>query len=542
MSQIFYNGVDAFSPQPSPIVTRGLTPLFRGDGRRLGYLDKYTLVGSVTGCTMEKISGAMASILSTFSRDFHTMQFVDTNFTGQISGIRIDAINFEQTNQVGIQPYTIEITSYPESFFESNGILEKRNEWSMQQTEKGELTLNHTIFARGFNTSTQYNNALTNAKNFVLQYTGLPLPALFPFFISGFSGATIDTRTENINRLEGTYTITEGYVANTGSNVVKDYTINLESGTDGIITTSINGSFRAGKGVDFDVARQAYSGFNSFRECSGVYTHYRSITGLVENPFLSSGVTEDYTSNTLNFDISFNDWPQVKYRHVPTVQVSSGIDGIITIGVNGRIEGLGKLQQRYDNAYQFWTGLNIFNVANQAYNDYVGINYLYSLSQYPIESGTTDNRFIGTIEYNNTFTNKSKALDCTGIKIFDVQISKTYAMPQIAPVSIPKSFSGLDTVFLDYLSRGTIEAQGSVFVDKNLSSIDATGVVRQYINGKFRREILASGSKTKIRLENINLNQNINTDSCTFSVVYSFDEPACVNTSSSFLFITGLQI
>lgn len=540
MSQVIYNNTEIF---PVPLVTHSVQPVFRGDGRKLAYLDRYTLQGVVTGCQFSTVTGSVANIINIFSKDFANLEFRDTNFTGIASGVKITSLNFDNSSLVGYVPYTVELDSYPANFFESQGIIEKKNEYSIQQSEKGEFTLNHTIYAKGANTSSQYNNALTNAKNFVLLHTGLSLPSLFPFFITGFSGATLDSRSENINRLEGTYEITEQYVASSGLNVTKDYTINLESGTDGIITTSINGFFRAGKGADFNTARQAYSGFDSFSVCSGVYNHYRGITGLVQSPFLSSGVTEDYGTNTLNFTISFNDWPTVTYRHIPSVQVASGLDGIVTVAINSRIEGLGKLAQRYNNAYQFFTGLNIFNVANQAFKDYVGVGYPYPLNSSPLDSGVTDDRFAGNVEYNATFSNKSKALDCSGIKFFDVQYSKNYAMAQIAPIPIINSISGLDTLFLDYLSRGTISVQGDIVVEKGLTSIDATGAIRQFINGKFRREILSSGNKSKIRLESINLNQNINLDSASFNVVYSFDEPACVNVvSNNFIFVTGLVL
>lgn len=540
MSQIFYNNVDAFSGQPTPIITRTPEPLFLGDGKRLGYVDRYSLNGQVTGCQYEEITGAMARINNVFSRDFYNLELRDTNFTGVISGIRIDNINYAQSSQVGVQEYNIDLISYPASFFENAGILDKRNEWSVTQNERGELSVTHTIFAKGFNTSASYDNAFINAKNFALQYTGLTPPPLFPFFMSGFSGS-LDARSEVINRLEGTYQIEETYIASTGLNVVQDLNVSLESGTDGIISVDVNGSFRAGKGDSIDAARQKYSAFNAFHEASGVYVHYRGVTGLVAQT-VSSGVTEDYRENALQFEISFNDWPTTTYRHIPSTQVSSGIDGIIVVSVNGRIEGLGRQKVRYDNAYNFYKTLDIYNVVNEAFVDYVGVGYPYPLNSYPIETGNTIDRFNGTIEYTATFNNKGKILDCSGIKFFDVNYAKRYAMRQIAPVSIPRSVSGLDVLDLDWNTRGTIEVNGTVSVDKPLTSIDATGLVRQFVNNKFRREILASGDKTKIKLESVNLSQNIDQNSCGFVVMYSFDEPLPINPDASYTLITGLNL
>lgn len=535
MAHVIYNNQEVF---PVPFVTHSLQPLFRGDGRRIGYADKYVLNGQVTGCCFSGVTGNLATILDIFSTDFKDLQFTDINFTGIASGAKVESINVDSSTQVGVVNYTVEMLAYPQQYFETQGVLEKKNEWSTQLNQNGELTTVHTIFAKGINTAPSYDNALDNAKNFVLTQTGLTIPVLFPFFISGFSGK-LDTRSEVINRLDGSYTITENYIASTGLPSVINYSLNIESGNDGIISIGVNGSFKVGGGVTFDIARQSYSGFNSYALASGAYVNYRGITGLLPIP-ASSGIVEDYSSHSLNFDISYNDFPTTRYRHIFNTQVVSGTDSILTANVNGRIEGLGRQNVRYDNAYNFFTGLNILAEVQQAFTDYVGVGYPYPLNIYPLSSGNTLDRFNGVIEYNLGFNNKAPVIQCSGIKFFDVSYNKQYAMPQISPISIPNSISGLDTVFLDYLSRGTIEANGTVTVDKPLTSMEATGAVRQFINGKFRREILASGSKTKLRLENVSLNQNINTDTCSFSVSYSFDEPACVNTAIDFCFITGL--
>lgn len=537
MSQVIYNNTEIF---PVPFVTHAVQPFFRGDGRRLGYLERYTLQGLLTGCRMDVVTGYLSTVLNVFSKDFGTLQFIDTNFTGVVSGIKINSVNVENSSLIGVVGYTVELDAYPENFYESNGIVEKKNEWQTTLSQNGELATSHNIFAKGKNTAPSYDNALDNARNFALLYTGLPQPSLFPFFISGFSGK-LDSRVENINRLDGSIQINETYVASTGLPVVKTLSFNVDSGTDGIISVGVRGGFRAGKGVSFDNARQAYSGFDSFAEASGVYQSYRGVTGLMILP-LSSGIIEDQATNNLEFDILFNDFPTVRYRHIFTTQVVSGTDNIITASVNGRIEGLGRQNIRYDNAYNFFTGLNILSEIQQAFTDYVGVGFPYPLNPFPTDSGNTLDRFNGVIDYNVTLNNKTPVIQCSGIKFFDVTYNKQYAMRQVSPVSIPNSVSGLDTLDLDWNTRGTIEVQGSVTMDKPFTSIDATGAVRQFINGKFRREILASGNKTKLRLEVVNLNQSVNIDTCSFTVTYTFDEPLANDPTTSYILITGLQI
>jgi hypothetical protein len=537
MAHVIYNNIEIF---PVPFVTHDVTPLSYGDGRRIGYADKYTIHGLITGINFSQNTGVLNNIYDIFSKDFQTLIFADVGYTGVVSGAKINNISVENSTEVGIFGYTVELLAYPESFFETVGILDKKNEWSVNQSQDGKLTTTHTIFARGVNTAPLYDNAFENAKNFVLTQTGLTIPSLFPFFISGFSG-TLDSRAENINRLNGEYTITETYIATTGLPVEKSYTIDITSGNDGIISVDVKGSFKGGKAVSFDTVRQTYSGFDLYSEASGAYVNYRGTTGLVTLP-LSSGVTEDFNTNELQFSVTFNDWPTVYYRHIFNTQVTSGIDSVVTASINGRIEGLGRQNVRYDNAYNFYTGLNVIGTIQQAFTDYVGVGYPYPLIVFPISSGNRIDRFVGVIEYNASFNNKTPVLQCTGIKFFEATYNKQYGMRQIAPISIPNSVSGLDAVDLDWNTRSNIEVNGNVVMDKAYTSLDATGAVRQFINGKFRREILSSGSKTKIKLENVSLNQNVNLDSCSFNVNYTFDEPLPIDPNSSYTLITGLTI
>jgi hypothetical protein len=118
-------------------------------------------------------------------------------------------------------------------------------------------------------------------------------------------------------------------------------------------------------------------------------------------------------------------------------------------------------------------------------------------------------------------------------------MSKQMALRAMAPISIPHSVYGLDIADLGYKSRASISVQGNVTSKKPFNSIDATGVIAQYINNKFASQILASGNKTNIRLDSVNIAQNVMEDSASFTVQYSFDEPLAY---SNYNFLTGLFI
>lgn len=540
MSKIIYNNtVLGTQLGQDPLVTRSISPIFADNGKRIGIAENYQLVGVITGCSFDYVTGKMAVLNNIFSRDFATLEFADDDgFSVIKSGARINSISYDESPMIGLVNYSVDITCYPESYFENAGILEKRNNWSVSNDLNDNFSISHEIFAKGANTAPNFDNALDNAKNFVLNYTGFNPPSLFPYFISGQFSGSLDSRTESINRLDGSYQITETYVGSTGSKITEELSVDLQSGTDGVITVTVQGNFKGGKSIPITEVRNKYSNFDVFSTATGVYNDYRGITGLFPTP-LSSGVTESYDENTLSFNITYNDWPDTFYRHTYSTDISSGNNGIITASINGNIEGLGRLPEKYDRAYNFYTGLDIYGLVNVAYLEYVGPGYPFSLRGVFISSGMSNNRFDGTISYNASFDNRELPLNCSGIKFFDISYNKNPAIRAMSPISIPHSVYGLDIVDLGYKTRATITVDGTVIVEKPFTSIEATGVIARYINGKFAREILASGSKTNIRLDSVNINQNVNEDSASFSVQYSFDEPLSYSTSD-YTFITGL--
>lgn len=544
MSTIYYNNIFIISGQPTPLVSRVSTPYFDGNGCRLGETNIYQLNGQCTGCSFTKITGAMELVTSAFSRDFGDLVISDDNgYTVTGSGCKVNSINFPQSFEVGIQDYVVEVETRPATYFTNLGIIEKKNDWSVSQDTDGNFAINHSIYAKGINTAPQYDNALANAKNFVLTLSGWNMPPLFPFFITGFSGS-LDSQTESINRMEATYALNEVYIGNTGK-VFRTIATDLTSGDDGIITVSVNGLLRIGKAENIQLLRQELSGIDIYGIATGAYDTYRGVSGLMPFP-LSSGVEENYPENSLTFDVSFNDWPTVRYRHDYNVAVTSGIDGIIQASIDGNIQGLGKQNVRYDNAYNFYKTLNLFNLANAEFLDYVGNSYPHSLNPYPISSGTTIDRYEGSVGYNAAWSDKDLPITGSGVKKSTVSYSKNFPIRQVIPISIINSQSGLDSADLLWNSRGNISINGEVVCDKPKTSIDATGYAARYVNVDFVSGILCNNlcatNKSKIRLDSANISQSINKDSCTFSANYSFDEDLPVDVTSSYVLIQTLRL
>ena len=123
-SSITYNGFQVLSEQPTPLVTRQPAPVFLGNGVRQGLAQTYQLVGQITGCSFTMVTGKMAELSQVFSSDFGSLVFQDDDgYSVTHSGVRVNRVDFEQGQEVGIQNYTVDLTCYPQDYFANAGIL-----------------------------------------------------------------------------------------------------------------------------------------------------------------------------------------------------------------------------------------------------------------------------------------------------------------------------------------------------------------------------------------------------------------------------------
>ena len=525
-AKIYYNGIDLCSGQPTPLLTRSNNPRRFDDDRRFAATEAYSLVGQLTGCAFYDITGAQAQLERNLFKPIGDLRFSDTSgYEFILSGVRIDGITYDQSPMVGILNYTIGVTHYPQNYFETVGILDKTNEWDVDVDEKNNAVFTHNITAKGVNTGPNYDNAFANAKNFVLTQTGFLPFARFPYFSMSFTSGSLDTRSESINRLDGTYGITETFLASTGSKVKKEYSVDISSGTDGIITISVGGTFSIGKSEPFQPLRDEYALFSAYNEASGAYLAYRGVTGLLPR-YLSSGITESQETNSLQFNIAFNDWPTTNYKHDYTVTCASGADAVVSTSINGTIQGLGKRAVRYQNALNFFNTLDPYAFIQSTYTGFVG-GTLPGLWIYPNESGRSNNEFDGIIEYNMSFNDKRPVLECSGIRSFDVSISTTYPIAALQSDIVPYGSGNPYVQDLDYATQGKISVQGEIVC---LSGYDPVAIGKQYVNGKFMGDFLIS--KSNIVLESARFAKNDKKNSCSLTVAYVYDSSSVVNNYS----------
>lgn len=194
---------------PTPLV--GQSYQFIDYGDRWGNVLEIDLNGTLTGIVS---TGDVANITNIFSSQFGTLEVLENPSTViyQWQNCIVDSITFPNNHfyKGGVAQYSVRLRS----FNTPSGVIEPSNEYSFNQNDDGTVNVNHKISARGLKSAgdTSFNNAIA----FVKFFTGKdPFSNCAPFLVPNGSGALISL-SENINRLEGVYTVNEIYKYNTG--------------------------------------------------------------------------------------------------------------------------------------------------------------------------------------------------------------------------------------------------------------------------------------------------------------------------------------
>lgn len=183
------------------------------NGTRYGNILELTLNGFITGITS---TSSVQQITNIFSQQFGQLIVSQVSPSQTIynwSNLIIEDISFPSSHYYSgtILPYTIKAHVYNVP----SGVTEPINEYAFNQNNDGTVTVTHKVSARGIKTS---SGAFTNAVNFVKQFTGKqPFSNCASYFIPTGYGV-LQNLSERADRLNGSYSVTETYKYNTGSN------------------------------------------------------------------------------------------------------------------------------------------------------------------------------------------------------------------------------------------------------------------------------------------------------------------------------------
>jgi hypothetical protein len=203
--------------------------------------------------------------------------------------------------------------------------------WELSENPDGLfIDVTHSVSAKGINTLASGTNAIHHALAAVKPKLGLSnLPYYLPYYTepNASGGETVNIyevsvqRTESIDKLAGTYSVTEQFVIASGTDTyVHSRTATFEEDAASIARVTLNGTVtgmgRTNANLDGGIGyANALAGFNTIRsqfavDASGIYDEYKLGSGtLYTNNPDSLSISKNQFVGTIQYTIVFTDDP-----------------------------------------------------------------------------------------------------------------------------------------------------------------------------------------------------------------------------------------
>lgn len=488
MVTIYYDNANPFSGvSPTPFVGKSVEMLQFGE--RWGELETYTLRGQLTGecTTYEDLLNKQQKLISGFRKDFQKFELYDG--TGKIFDrdyVKITNIGFEASNYMSLVPYTITLQAYPSGFFSGQyGILDPKDELAYAENRDGVLNINHTISARGFNTSAGSSNALSNARQWVQGRQGFSSQVLPAFINYSNQPVCLTTKSENINRLAGTYEIRETYTADLllGGTSLLRYTVEYSTNiNDGITIMAVRGDIVGCKDGTITDVRNRYAAFDAYAEALKYFNKLTGRTDLNPTP-VSKGITESTTQLRIGFSYVFNDdlSPQTTFDY----RVSFSYDyenDIISASIEGKVLSRAPIATRWATIVEFASHIDLYSLLLPLYRDYANsLGITYPLNPTAQQYSRTENKFNFELGLSASFDNR--ALPPPGLNSWNYTITVTPALHQYADVPCLDGGNKYVTFDLGFATRQVVSVAGDgVSSTGGTPSSTILGLVTSYAN------------------------------------------------------------
>jgi hypothetical protein len=439
-------------------------------GNRWGISQRIVLNGVITGNSFNDLYTAQTGLVDIFSSSYKILKVLegadDTEPTSEafaFSGCSVQNVSFDNAPYNKVVGYSVELLSYPSGltgFFSGNyGILDPRDEITINPGNDGIGTVTHSVSARGFVINT-IDDAINNVKSYVSSRTGvsriLTLPLVSGMDNSGAFTPVLVSLSENLDRLALSYSIEESYRFKTISgdsesaqnysfnnyNIVS-YSTNLTSGAgDDFVTASIQGEIKAGiTGATGDVLISGLinelSGLNPYAVISGKYGSPNGFK-FCEDP-IQVTINEDRKARKVSFNISYDNLEFYNSPNDQTVfsgcyldmNISHSIDDlsfIDTLEAKGEVKCRGSVSNRYANSLAYVTELlaggtpSLYNLVNSYYTGYHGATPKFTLNSQPVSLQVDANPLLGTVSISAAYDNKDRFL---GLASSDYSIEYT---------------------------------------------------------------------------------------------------------------------
>ncbi len=454
---IFYNGTDAFSPQPTPFMGLDYSELYFNE--QWAKEETITLEGQLTGCTFALLNTAQQNLLTGFASSYKSFD-VKQDGTGIFTRpcVQVESISFAQSPWLGVLPYTIKIKNYPQNYFTGTyGVINPSDNWSYVEQQNEVMEATHTVSCLGINTTTSNNNALDNAKTWAAGRLGTS-SYILPTFIPGNDASTTNffmvSEEEKINRFDGSYSITQKYsndLTRVGYGTIRYQTVSNQGQQNNLIEVSVNGEVQ-GAPLDIGNVRTTFASFSPL----GVAAQAVQIAlgnGKLNPTPIDFSIEEDEFNGKITFSYKYNDDNNNDVYFDYTVTMSQVFGSRNIVSLDGTIAAQkGDLQTRLGKVQGFFNALNPTVLFGYVLPFFKGTN-IGSLNPYPISQTYSLDNNKATASVRIQFDDSPVYL---GVNRADVTSSVSYPVTQYDVKQILDGQGALSIVDIGLSSLGEI--------------------------------------------------------------------------------------
>ncbi len=468
-------------PVPTPFVSRSYKNQYVG-GTLWGTSVEITLTGQIAilpkrdaaeGNTYLGLKTKRNVIAKAFAgalgKNFQklTVSGHDTNFI--LNNCSVTGLNFSASSYVGLVDYTINITGYDNTndFITANyGVTSPTDSWAYSDAG-GVASLVHTVSAQGYNSSTDDSyDAFLKAKAFVetrrgigFSGAGVLVPEIPSFLIKNVhpdSALILTSKSEQVNRLGGSYSITENYSFATNesqesagledgipkmqtSNILLTYSLSIDEQQGGdfanvtlsgnVVGNKLDEADVLGLGVwndtTWDEVKKDFKSRDFYELANKAYKNYIRRTGgnnleLNKSP-LNFSINPNEEARTIGFSLTYDNndlYDKAKIKNSRGAYFDYNISfkhdniiDVVDVTCNGTIRVRGSLVKRNEVAKSLLNdeilqnnSFKIRKEAEELYHKMYPARTGYKLSPNPSSETVAQNEFDGTITYSASFS------------------------------------------------------------------------------------------------------------------------------------------
>jgi len=376
---VYYNNIDLFSGLGiTPLISRSVENVYVNKVSHL--VDKITLFGRLkkTDCThgFDVVYSLSRSLCTRLSNGFKQLRIQEDStsvFSYDYAIVR--SVNFSEDKWFDWVPFTIEIDCYDKGYFESNGIIDPQEQFSIETLPDNTLKLTVTTSCKGLNNNSQ---GIKNAQTFALADVFSPSSldfywvedyANYYFFLTSYE--------ESVNRLTGEASVTKTYVGqhkNFASTYgILTYTREMSMSENGEVIVSISGSEKGAVSSETSLfmVSEDIKTKDWYSIANELYKQYDQSGTLFSNPVKFS-VQRNVSNENVSFSISFSNQQNNDVYVIDQTTVTKDFERSINC-IEASLEirsNFGCHSKRWTNVLNYYNSLNFAQYVQDRWNEY----------------------------------------------------------------------------------------------------------------------------------------------------------------------------